>query len=113
MDNKIDGKVLSVESPIPKEKIGLKLEFLKQLRELNREPIFKDLMVEKIIETCKSIESDLGIKKKAIAENIVVNLSVDTSDFERKLKGLGEKAAESAERIANGFRSAAERISQS
>ncbi|MGG3509695.1 hypothetical protein ABES58_30040 [Paenibacillus lautus] len=113
MDNKIEGKVLSVETLNSKEKIELKLEFLKQLRGLNCEYGFKDLLVEKIIKTCKSIESDLGIKKEVVAESMVVNLSVDTSDFERKLKELGEKTAEHAERIGNALRDAAKRISES
>lgn len=114
MSEEISGRVLSVtnEFAYPKDKIELKLEYLRQLRGLNCEPRFNGAMDKKIIDTCKSIESDLGIKGEAAASSIVVNLSVDTSDLERNLKECGERAAESAKRIADGLRSAAERISQ-
>lgn len=73
----------------------------------------QEVTVKRIMRLCNSIEEDLEINKETVAKSIVVNLSVDTSDFERKLKELGVKTAESAERIANSLRDAAMRISES
>lgn len=120
MDNKVEGKVLSVESSFMDEKIELKLEYLSELIDLtstlhgvySRE-LVQEVAVKRIVRLCNSIESDLGIKKETVAENIVVNLSVDTSDFERKLKELGEKTGEGAARIGKAFSDAAKRMSES
>ncbi|MGM1048390.1 MAG: hypothetical protein ACQEXX_19935 [Bacillota bacterium] len=118
VDNKINGEVVSIESATsefahPMYETELKLEYLRQLRGLNCETIFKDKMLERIVETCKSIESDLGIKKETVAGNMVVNLSVDTSKLEYGLKEVSQKTAEHAERIGNALRDAAKRISES
>jgi len=103
-----------------RSKTELKMEYLEQLngllntykRHLSLLPE-KETIIERIAKVCDSIESDLGIKKETVAGNIVVKMSVDTSNLERKLKELGEMTAESGERTANGLRIAAERIGQS
>ncbi|MDX2330468.1 hypothetical protein GOL43_34230 [Sinorhizobium medicae] len=120
MDNKVEGKVLSVESSFVNEKIELKLDYLNQLVDVSNTfnkmygtDVTHELTAKRIVRVCNSIEEDLGIKKEIVASNIVVNLSVGTSDFERKLTELSKMTAESAERIANSMRDAAKRISQS
>lgn len=120
MDNKVEGKVLSVESSFLDEKIELKLDYLSQLIDVTNtlnntygRELAQDVTVKRIIRVCNSIEEDLGIKKVTVVSDMVVNLSVNASNFERELKDLGKRAAESAERIASALKSAAERISES
>lgn len=120
MDNKVEGKVLSVESSFVNEKVELKLDYLNQLVDVSNTfnkmygtDVTHELTAKRIVRVCNSIEDDLGIKKETVAGNIVVNLSVDTSDFERKLKELGEKTADHAERIGKALSDAAKRISES
>lgn len=114
MDNKVEGKVLSVEPSFVNEKVELKLRYLKQLNEIRGHTITKDV-TDRIVRVCDSIESDFGIKEETTSGNIVVNLhgGVDTSTLEYGLRTVGEMTAESAERIAYSLRDAAKRISQS